>query len=111
MITTDAAKLTEAVHNLMENAVKFTEKGSITLGYELSEGDHLRIFVRDTGKGIAQEDQQRIFERFVKVDEYIPGTGLGLSVAKSHINNLGGQIGVESELGKGSTFWIDLPLV
>ena len=77
----------------------------------LNEVDHPRIFVRDTGKGIAEQDQQRIFERFVKVDEYIPGTGLGLSVAQSHINNLGGQIGVESELGKGSTFWIELPLV
>ena len=70
----------------------------------------MRIWVSDTGKGVAPADQDRIFDRFVKLDEYIPGTGLGLSVAKSHVQSLGGQIGVESEVGKGSTFWVNLPL-
>jgi signal transduction histidine kinase len=70
----------------------------------------VRIWVKDTGKGIAEADKERIFERFVKVDEYIPGTGLGLSVAKSHATSLGGSIGVESRPGEGSTFWVDLPL-
>lgn len=110
MMNTDTDKLTETVTNLMDNAVKFTSSGNITLGYDLVEGDHVRIWVRDTGKGVAQEDQQRIFERFVKVDEYIPGTGLGLSVAKAHAESLGGKIGVQSKLGSGSTFWIELPL-
>ena len=110
MMTTDVAKLTEIINNLMQNAVKFTTKGRITLGYDLQDGDHVRIWVKDTGKGIAEADQERIFERFVKVDDYIPGTGLGLSVAKSHANSLGGTIGVESVLGRGSTFWVDLPL-
>ncbi len=111
LLNTDAGKLREAVDNLMQNAVKFTDHGTITLGFSLAEGDRVRISVTDTGKGIAPEDQQRIFERFVKVDDYIPGTGLGLSVAKSHIESLGGVIGVESTIGKGSTFWVELSLM
>ena len=70
----------------------------------------MRIWVRDTGKGIAEADHERIFDRFIKLDEYIPGTGLGLSVAKSHVQSLGGTIGVDSKLGEGSTFWIEMPL-
>ena len=107
---TDVAKLSEIIDHLMQNAVKFTKKGTITLGFDLVQGDHVRIYVRDTGKGIAKKDQERIFERFVKIDEYIPGTGLGLSVAKAHVQSLRGTMGVESELGEGSTFWIKLPL-
>ncbi len=107
---TDVAKLSEIIDHLMQNAVKFTKKGTITLGFDLVQGDHVRIYVRDTGKGIAKNDQERIFERFVKIDEYIPGTGLGLSVAKAHVQSLRGTMGVESELGEGSTFWIKLPL-
>lgn len=107
---TDVAKLSEIIDHLMQNAVKFTNKGTITLGFDLVQGDHVRIYVRDTGKGIAKNDQERIFERFVKIDEYIPGTGLGLSVAKAHVQSLRGTMGVESELGEGSTFWIKLPL-
>ena len=110
MMTTDVAKLREMVDQLMQNAVKFTLKGSITLGFELIDGEHVRIWVKDTGKGIAEADKERIFERFVKVDEYIPGTGLGLSVAKSHAASLGGTIGVDSRPGEGSTFWVVLPL-
>jgi len=110
MMTTDVAKLREMVDHLMQNAVKFTQKGNITLGFDLVDGDHVRIWVKDTGKGIAETDKERIFERFVKVDEYIPGTGLGLSVAKSHAASLGGTIGVESRPGEGSTFWVNLPL-
>lgn len=109
LIHTDREALTEIVDNLMQNAVKFTAQGKITLGYDI-EGDQVRIWVQDSGKGIAPEDQERIFERFVKVDEYIPGTGLGLSVVKSHATNLGGTVGVESALGEGSRFWVLLPL-
>lgn len=110
MMNTDVAKLTEIVNNLMQNAVKFTQKGRITLGFDLQEGDHVRIWVKDTGKGIPEADQAKIFDRFVKLDEYIPGTGLGLSVAKSHATSLGGSIGVDSHLGQGSLFWVDLLL-
>lgn len=110
LIESDREKLMEVLDNLVQNAVKFTVEGQITLGYDLKEDNHVHIWVKDTGKGIADADQKRIFERFIKLDEYIPGTGLGLSVAKSHVQSLGGTIGVESELGKGSTFWIDIPL-
>ena len=110
-IESDRDKLFEIIDNLIQNAVKFTTEGSIRIGYNLMDDNHVHIWVSDTGKGIAVADQQRIFERFIKLDEYIPGTGLGLSVAKSHVQSLGGKMGVESEVGKGSTFWVDLPLV
>ena len=110
MIESDRDKLFEVVDNLIQNAVKFTAEGSIRVGYDLLDDYHVHIWVSDTGKGIAVADQQRIFERFIKLDEYIPGTGLGLSVAKSHVQSLGGKMGVDSEVGKGSTFWVDLPL-
>ena len=108
LIHTDRTVLTEILDNLVQNAVKFTLQGSITIGCTVMS-DQIKLYVRDTGKGIAQADQKRIFDRFVKVDEYIPGTGLGLSVVKSHASNLGGSVGVQSELGKGSEFWVLLP--
>ena len=111
MLTTDVSKLTEIINHFMQNAVKFTESGSITLGYDLQDGEHVRIWVRDTGKGIPEEDKDRIFERFVKLDEYVPGTGLGLSMARTYAKSLGGTIGVETRLGQGSTFWVRLPLM
>ena len=106
---TDREKLLEILDNLVQNAIKFTAEGSVNLGYDVL-GDRVRIWVKDTGKGIPAADQERIFERFVKLDEYIPGTGLGLSVAKSHALSLNGTIGVESKVGEGSTFWVELPL-
>ena len=109
LIESDREKLMEIIDNLMQNAVKFTTEGQITLGYDLKDGNRVRIWIRDTGRGIAEADHDRIFERFIKLDEYIPGTGLGLSVAKSHVQSLGGTIGVDSKLGEGSTFWIEIP--
>ena len=109
-IESDRDKLFELIDNLVQNAVKFTTAGSIRIGYDLMDDNQVHIWVSDTGKGISPSDYERIFERFVKLDEYIPGAGLGLSVAKSHVQSLGGKIGVESEVGKGSTFWVNLPL-
>lgn len=109
MIETDREKLLEILDHLVQNAVKFTIEGEITLSYA-TQANQVRVNVTDTGKGIEEADQTRIFERFVKVDEFIPGTGLGLSVVESHVKNLGGTLGVESSLGKGSTFWFILPL-
>ncbi len=110
LVNTDVQKLTEIVNNLMQNAVKFTFQGSIILGFDLPEDDHIRIWVKDTGKGIADSDKDRIFERFVKIEEYVPGAGLGLSVVKSHVESLGGVVGVDSHLNEGSTFWFELPI-
>ena len=109
MIESDREKLVEVLDHLLQNAVKFTVEGEITLSYEVL-GNQVRVNVTDTGKGITEADQARIFERFVKVDDFIPGTGLGLSVVQSQIRNLGGTVGVESSLGVGSTFWFILPL-
>ena len=109
LIHSDLEKLRTVMEHFLLNAIKFTLSGSITMGYDV-EGSHVRLWVSDTGKGIAKEDQERIFERFVKIDEYVPGTGLGLSVVKSHIQQLGGTVGVESEPGKGSRFWALLPI-
>ena len=109
LVHSDKDALSNIIEHYMQNAVKFTMSGSITLGYDL-EGEQVRIWVKDTGRGVAETDQERIFERFVKIDEYVPGTGLGLSVVKSHASHLGGTVGVESELGKGSRFWVLLPV-
>ena len=110
MLSSDVNKLREIVTNLLDNAVKFTQAGEITVSYEVLEGERVRIWVKDTGVGVSEADQKRIFDRFVKLNEYVPGTGLGLAVAKSHVESLGGSIGVDSRIDEGSTFWIILPL-
>ena len=109
-ITTDLGRLTEVMNHLMANAVKFTLQGSITVGYDAPENKRIRIWVRDTGKGIAPENHERVFERFFKVDEYIPGAGLGLSICRTMAYSMGGHVGVDSALGEGSTFWFELPI-
>ena len=109
-VTTDLSRLTEVMNHLLANAVKFTMQGSITVGYDEPAGKRLRIWVRDTGKGVAPEHHERIFERFFKVDEYIPGAGLGLSICRTMAYSLGGDVGVESTLGEGSTFWFEIPV-
>ena len=108
-ISTDHNRLLEIIRHLLSNATKFTEQGSITVGYDLPADGRIRIWVRDTGKGIPEELQQRIFERFFKVDEFVPGAGLGLSVCQTMAFSLGGKVGVVSKLGEGSTFWVEIP--
>ena len=109
-ITTDHNRLTEIMKHLLSNATKFTSQGSITVGYDHPQSGRVRIWVKDTGKGIAEEHHERVFERFFKVDEFIPGAGLGLSVCRTLAQSLGGEIGVESKLGEGSTFWVEIPI-
>ena len=109
-VTTDLTRVQEVLAHLMSNAVKFTSQGSITLGYDAPHDKRLRIWVRDTGKGIAADDQPKVFERFFKVDEFIPGAGLGLSICETMVSSLGGIIGVDSQLGRGSTFWFEIPV-
>lgn len=107
-LNTDRDRLREILNQFVNNALKFTSKGQVTLGCS-DEGTKWRIWVRDTGKGIPQEDcNERIFERFVKLDEFVPGTGLGLSICRSLAMSLGGEVGVFSTFGEGSTFWVEL---
>lgn len=108
-VTTDLTRVMETLEHLLSNAVKFTDQGSIVLGYDAVSNHRLHLWVRDTGKGVAPENHERIFERFFKVDEFIPGAGLGLSLCRVMAFSLGGQVGVESKLGEGSTFWLDIP--
>ena len=109
-ITTDRNRVVEVVKHLLQNATKFTDKGHIILGYDNPQDGRLHIWVRDTGKGIAPEFQERVFERFFKVDEFIPGAGLGLSICRTMAYSLGGTVSVESQLGEGSNFVFDLPI-
>lgn len=100
--------LAQVLNNFTRNALKFTGKGSVTIGFRRIPG-HIRFYVRDTGIGIAPEDRERIFERFVKLDTFTQGTGLGLSICKSIAEQLGGSVGVDSVTGEGSCFRIDIP--
>lgn len=109
-VTTDLTRLTESLNHLVSNAVKFTNQGSITVGYEPVKDRKLHIWVRDTGIGIAPENHERVFERFYKVDEFVPGAGLGLSLCRTMAFSLGGNVGVDSRLGEGSTFWMEIPV-
>ena len=102
-------RLTQVVTNMMNNAMKFTPSGSITFGYHLKNTDFLYFYITDTGYGIEKDKKDTVFGRFVKLDSFSQGTGLGLSICQSIVENLGGEIGVESEPGKGSTFWFTLP--
>lgn len=106
---TDRNRLMQVIANFMTNAVKFTDEGSITLGYKPC-ADGLYFYVKDTGGGIPADKVDHIFERFVRVEQHKKGTGLGLSICEMIVRKLGGKIGVESEYGKGSTFWFTLPL-
>lgn len=110
-IVTDASRLKQVVNNLINNAAKFTDDGSITFGFRSPQGcEQVELFVHDTGKGIAQEHLDRIFERFYKADSFVKGVGLGLSICRTITEYLGGAISVESESGKGTRFTIQHPL-
>lgn len=108
-LQTDVQRIEQVLLNLLSNAIKCTNQGFVSLSYEL-EGDFVRISVTDTGIGISEDKLKRVFERFVKLDEFRQGTGLGLSICKMIVEKLGGEIGVKSRVGQGSTFWFTLPL-
>lgn len=108
IIHSERNRLTQVVSNFLTNACKFTSEGSIKMGFTGFKNG-LRFYVTDTGKGIAQENVPYVFDRFTKFDSFVQGTGLGLSICQTIIKRLGGDIGVESELGKGSTFWFTIP--
>ena len=112
IIKTDNEKVYGILTNLVKNAIKFTYEGSIEFGYE-KKGEYLEFFVKDTGIGIPKNQMELIFERFRQGSEShnrgYEGSGLGLSISKSYVEMLGGKIWVESEEGKGSTFYFTIP--
>ena len=105
----DITRIQQVITNFLTNAVKYTHNGHIKLGYRKENGG-LYIYCEDTGAGIPADKCDKIFGRFVKLNDYIQGAGLGLSICKAIAEKCGGNIGVESEVGKGSTFWIWIPL-
>ena len=109
ILETDRIRLMQILTNLLVNAMKFTEKGHITFGYDKSEKE-ICFFVKDTGIGIPNDQKENIFARFVKLNNFAQGTGLGLPICSMLVEKMGGTIGVESELGKGSEFWFKLPV-
>jgi len=111
-INTDGEKVISIFTNLVKNAIKYTDEGAIEFGY-IKKDDCIECYVKDTGIGIPKERQAAIFERFIQADiadkQARQGAGLGLSIAKAYVEMLGGKIWVESEPGKGSTFYFTLP--
>lgn len=107
-IYSDRMRLTQVISNFLNNAIKYTSEGCIILAYEII-GDEIKFSVTDTGDGMSQEIQAHIFDRFYKGNTFKQGTGLGLSICETIVNRLGGRIDVNSELGKGSTFWFTHP--
>jgi signal transduction histidine kinase len=115
LLTTDAGKIQQILYNFLSNAVKFTPpRGRIEVRAKMLDERMVRISVTDTGCGIAEADKEKIFEKFRQLDGSItresPGSGLGLAITKELAAMLAGRVGFESELGKGSTFWLDIPI-
>ncbi len=108
LLYTDRIRLSQVVSNFLSNAMKFTREGEIVFGYE-ERGDELYFYVRDTGTGIPEDRVDQVFKRFVKIGSHKQGVGIGLAICKSIVESMGGRIGVESTVGKGSTFWFTLP--
>ena len=109
----DNGRIQQMLTNFVTNAVKYTQQGHICVGYRLEYRDGRRglyVYCEDTGAGIPADQRERIFERFVKLNDYVQGTGLGLSICKIIIEKCGGVISVDSEVGKGSTFWFWIPV-
>ncbi|MGE3351443.1 MAG: sensor histidine kinase [Planctomycetota bacterium] len=113
-VAAEREALRQVVSNLVDNAIKYTpEDGAVTVRM-VPNGERVEVAVADTGIGLSEVDCERVFERFYRVDRArsreLGGTGLGLSIVKNTVQGLGGEVGVHSRLGHGSTFWVRLPL-
>lgn len=109
VVKADRNRLVQVMMNLMNNAVKFTGEGSIEFGFDVREDGFLHFYVTDTGCGIPEERLEEIFGNFVKLNSFVQGTGLGLTICRAIVERMGGKIGAVSRLGQGSTFWFTLP--
>ena len=109
VVKADRNRLIQVMMNLMNNAVKFTGEGSIEFGFDVREDGFLHFYVTDTGCGIPEERLEEIFGNFVKLNSFVQGTGLGLTICRAIVERMGGKIGAVSRLGQGSTFWFTLP--
>ena len=105
------SRLMQVITNLMTNAIKFTQEGYIRFGYSIDENKRLRFYVSDTGSGIPEDQQKRVFERFVKLNNFAQGSGLGLSICQMIVQYMGGEIWLESKVEKGTTFWFTFPYI
>lgn len=111
ILNTDRVRLSQVIINFTNNAMKFTPKGSIQMGYRIDEAkDEIYFYVKDTGIGIPEDKINEVFERFVKLNTFAKGTGLGLAICRVIVERLGGTIGADSKEGEGSCFWFRLPI-
>lgn len=106
----DQERINQVIVNLVNNALKFTNEGHVRLGYTTADNNMLLFYVEDTGMGIPADDQEAIFDRFVKLDSFVQGTGLGLAVSRNIVYQMDGEMGVESKRGIGSRFWFKIPM-
>lgn len=111
VINIDPVRLSQVIINFMSNAMKFTSKGCITMGYRMDEvHKEIYFYVQDTGVGIAPDKVEQVFERFVKLNTFAKGTGLGLAICRVIVERFGGTIGADSKVGEGSRFWFRIPV-
>lgn len=112
-IYVDPTRFKQVIIHLLSNAIKYNnDNATVTLNYESLNKDYLRINVIDQGHGLTEQEQQNLFKSFERIGEYkgIDGVGIGLAITKYLIERMGGKVGVESEVGKGSRFWVEIPL-
>ena len=114
-IYTDSVRIKQILSNLLYNAIKFTDKGSVSFGYNITDNNMLKFFVKDSGIGIRGEDKEIIFKKFRQLDEgstrKYGGTGIGLSISKEFVKMLGGEIWVETQINEGTTFYFTIPII
>jgi signal transduction histidine kinase len=113
-ISADKRRLSQVISNLIRNALSFTEEGQVNVGFKILENKKVQIIIKDTGIGIERSKFDMIFDRFRQIDDsttrQYEGSGLGLAISKELVNLMDGEIYLESELGKGSTFFVEIPI-
>ena len=112
-VRVDPDRIHEVLANFISNALKYTDHGSVEVKLKQAKGNNVRVEVIDTGPGISKEEQAKLFQKFYRVETNLgktTGTGLGLYISRLLVEKFGGKLGVDSDSGKGSNFWFELPL-